>query len=285
MVAYGAETMLIGCDFSSSPGKLKQIVIAHGQLLGSSVRLDRLERHQSLEEFARWLVQPGDWVGGFDLPFGLPRELVQYLDWPTDWEACMRHYAALTRPQIRALFAAFCYNRPVGGKFAHRSTDKPAGSSPSMKWVNPPVAYMLHAGVPLLLDAGVCLPGLHPGSRSDVDSNGRTRRVALEAYPGLLAREIVGFKSYKSDDRKKHTPQRLEQRHKLMDALVLGQTRLKLRLELDRAQRDLLCSDASGDGLDAVLCMMQAAWGMQQGWPWFGLPETMDPLEGWILSA
>ena len=285
MVASAAGQTLIGCDFSSSPGKHKQIVIARGQLIGHSVRLASLVRLQSLAEFGHWLAQPGDWIGGFDLPFGLPRELVQYLDWPTDWEACMRCYAALTRPQIRALFAGFCDQRPAGGKFAHRVTDRPAGSSPSMKWVNPPVAYMLHAGVPLLLDAGVHLPGLHPGNRADVDTDGRPRRVALEAYPGLLAREILGLQSYKSDERKKQTPQRLEQRRKLLDALVLGQTRLKLQLEVDRAQHHLLSSDASGDGLDAVLCLMQAAWGWQQGWPWFGLPDTMDPLEGWIVCA
>ena len=69
----------------------------------------------------------------------------------------------LTREQIRTQFAAFCAARPAGSKFAHRACDAPAGSSPSMKWVNPPVAYMLHAGVPLLLEAGVHLPALHPG--------------------------------------------------------------------------------------------------------------------------
>ena len=47
----------------------------------------------------------------------------------------------------------------LGHKFAHRATDRWAGSSPSMKWVNPPVAYMLHAGVPLLIDAGVAIAG------------------------------------------------------------------------------------------------------------------------------
>ncbi len=52
-----------------------------------------------------------------------------------------------------------------------------------MKWINPPVAYMLHAGVPLLLEAGAHLPGLHPGD---------VQRVALEAYHGLLARELIG---------------------------------------------------------------------------------------------
>ena len=32
-----------------------------------------------------------------------------------------------------------------------------------MKWVNPPVAFMLHAGIGLLLDAGVQISTLHPG--------------------------------------------------------------------------------------------------------------------------
>jgi len=102
----------------------------------------------------------------------------------------MQHYCGLPRAQIRAQFAAFCAARPVGGKFAHRACDLPAGSSPSMKWVNPPVAIMLHAGVPLLLRAGAHLPGLHPGLHV-----GNMRRVALEAYPGLLARELLGRRS------------------------------------------------------------------------------------------
>ena len=277
--------MLIGCDFSSRPGKYKPIVIALGELHGSAVRLDRLDRLESLEAFAQWLARPGDWVGGFDFPFGLPRELVENLDWPAAWETCIQHYASLSRPQIRDLFADFCNARPAGAKFAHRATDRPAGSSPSMKWVNPPVAYMLHAGVPLLVAAGVHLPGLHTGDRTDVDTQGRARRVALEAYPGLLARELLGAKSYKSDDRAKQTPQRLAQRESLVDALGNGRTRLGLRLELNPAQREVLCRDASGDSLDAVLCLVQAAWGWRRGWPWFGLPETLDPLEGWIVSA
>ena len=285
MAERGAGQTLIGCDFSSRPGKHKRIVIARGKLSRGTVRLDGFERLQSLDAFAHWLALPGDWVGGFDLPFGLPRELVQHLGWPTDWETCIRHYAALGRPRIRQLFANFCNNRPAGGKFAHRATDTPAGSSPSMKWVNPPVAYMLHAGVPLLIAAGVHLPGLHAGDRADVDVDGRSRRIALETYPGLLAREVLGYKSYKSDDRAKQTSQRLERRCQLLEALANGQTRLKLRLELDRSQREMIRGDASGDSLDAVLCLIQAAWGWQQGWPWFGLPTTMDPLEGWIVSA
>jgi hypothetical protein len=269
---------LIGCDFSSSPSKRKPIVLAHGQVQGQRVQLQALQTFDTLEAFGQWLAQHGPWVGGFDLPFGLPRELVETLGWPTDWAACMDHYAALKREQIREKFAAFCNARPVGGKFAHRATDRPAGSSPSMKWVNPPVAYMLHAGVPLLRRAGVHLPRLCEGDRT---------RVALEAYPGLLAREVLGNTSYKSDDKAKQTPARLLARRDLIGALERGQTRLGLRLAASNALLGRLVEDASGDALDAALCLMQAAWAAQQhadGHPCHGLPEC-DPLEGWIVTA
>ena len=272
-------TQLVGCDFSSSPSKKKPIVFAIGSANNGRVSLSKLEQIQTLDGFSAWLKQPADWVGAFDLPFGLPCELVETLGWPTDWQACMRHYASLSREEIRATFKAFCDARPVGGKFAHRATDLLAGSSPSMKWVNPPVAFMLHAGVPRLMEAGVHMPALDDGD---------VRRVALEGYPGLLAREILNNRSYKSDDKAKQTADRLIARKDLVTQLELGQTRLNLRLKLTHAQRDALIDDASGDSLDAVLCMLQAAWALQQhqkGAKNHGLPAKVDPLEGWIITA
>ena len=273
---------LWGCDFSSAPSRRKPIVLARGGLRAGRVLLERLETFETLDGFGQRLAEPGHWVGGFDLPFGLPRELVEQLGWPTDWLACMRHYAALSRAEIRECFAAFCAARPAGGKFAHRATDRPAGSSPSMKWVNPPVAYMLHAGLPLLLEAGVSLPGLCSGDEA---------RVALEAYPGLLARSVLGARSYKSDDKAKQTPERLIARKDLLHALEQGTAPLLqaagLRLKLSHAQHDELVADASGDRLDAVLCLLQAAWALAQqqgGHARYGLPD-FDPLEGWIVTA
>ncbi len=272
------EPWVLGCDFSSTPQARKPVVIALGRLQGTRVRLHELLHFVQLSDWGHWLAQPKDWVGGFDLPLGLPRELVEHLGWPTDWSACMDHYAALSRAQIRATFKAFCDARPVGRKMAHRATDGPAGSSPSMKWVNPPVAYMLHAGVPWLRRAGVHLPGLQAGD---------PRRVALEAYPGLLARELIGKTSYKSDDKARQTPERWVARSSLLQGLELGQTRLGLRLQVGNALREQLLNDAQGDGLDAVLCMVQAAWALRQheaGHPRHGLPD-FDALEGWIVSA
>ena len=274
--------MLFGCDFSSAPTTRKPIVVATGELADAGrVVLSGLRRFATLDAWGEWLRAAPAWVGGFDFPFGLPRELVLHLQWPAQWHALMTHYAGLSRAEIRDTFAAFCAARPVGGKFAHRATDGPAGSSPSMKWVNPPVAYMLHAGVPRLLAAGAKLPGLHAGAAG-------TQRIALEAYPGLLARELIGRRSYKSDDLARQTPERLAARTDLLAALEAGTTRLGLRLELAPPQRAELLADARGDDIDAVLCLLQAAWGQlraQSPGPGYGLPVYFDPLEGWIVAA
>ncbi|VTU14725.1 hypothetical protein SRS16CHR_01239 [Variovorax sp. SRS16] len=193
--------LLFGCDFSSAPTARKPIVIALGTVQAGCVTLTGLEHFASLDAWGQWLHSAPEWIGAFDFPFGLPRELVEHLGWPLQWQALIAHYAGLSRAEIRERFVAFCAARPVGGKFAHRATDGPAGSSPSMKWVNPPVAFMLHAGVPRLLEAGASLPGLHMPVECGA-------RIALEAYPGLPARELIGRRSYKSDDAASQTPAR-----------------------------------------------------------------------------
>lgn len=270
------KDLLIGVDFTSAPTRRKPITVAYGEREGALLRLERLSDLEDFRSFEALLEQPGPWIGGFDFPFGLPRELVETLGWPLEWVGLMQHYAAMARPEISAVFATFRAARPEGSKWAHRATDLPsaAKASPSMRDVNPPVAFMMHAGVPRLIDAGVHIPRLLDGDRI---------RVALEAYPGLLARELIGPRSYKSDERAKQTPERLIARKDLVDALEQGRTRLGLRLKLSHAQRDELVADAGGDRLDAVLCLVQAAWAAGQ--PGYGLPAQVDPLEGWIVSA
>ncbi len=265
---------LLGIDFTSAPSRRKPITVARGTLAGSRLALQRVDALNDFAAFEAMLCEPGPWLGAFDFPFGLPRELVEALNWPREWLALMRRYASMPRADIRAQFAAFCAARPAGRKFAHRACDVPAGSSPSMKWVNPPVAYMLHAGVPRLIDAGVHLPALHDGD---------TTRVGLEAYPGLLARELIGARSYKSDAKAKQTPERLIARKDLLEALEQGRSRLGVRVAMSHAQRDALAADAGGDRLDALLCLVQAAWASTRAG--HGLPKRVDALEGWIVSA
>lgn len=269
--------LLLGCDFSSAPTRRKPITVAVGERFANAVQLQQLLSFPTLDGWQHWLADQSAWVGGFDFPFGLPRGLLQAWQWRGDWEALMRRYAALERTVLRERFKTFCNARAVGAKFAHRATDGPAGASPSMKWVNPPVAWMMHAGVPRLLDIGACFPGLGGQQGS--------ARVALEAYPGLLARELIGRRSYKADDAARQTKARLAARQDLLERLQdPGSLRLQLRLNLQPAQHALLLADASGDALDAVLCLMQAAWAQAQG-PGYGLPADMDTLEGWIVSV
>jgi len=121
-----------------------------------------------------------------------------------------------------------------------------------------------------------------------VSTDAAQSKVALEGYPGSLAREILGQRSYKADDKARQTPDRLIARKDLITALEHGQTRLNLRLKLSHAQRDALADDASGDALDAVLCLLQAAWAHArhlEGDDWYGLPPQLDPLEGWIVTV
>ena len=54
-------------------------------------------------------------------------------------------------------------------------------------------------------------------------------RVALEGYPGLLARELIGRRSYKSDDAARQTPGRRQARAEILHGLEQGATRLGLR--------------------------------------------------------
>jgi hypothetical protein len=270
---------VLGVDFSSRPTARKPIVCAWGALdAHNRLEITALQSCATLENFSAQLHIAGPWVGAFDFPFGLPRELVQTLGWPSKgknaWQQLISHYAALSREDIRTTFKAFCDARPAGNKFAHRAFDRAANSSPSMKWVNPPVAYMLHAGAPLLLASGVSIPGLHAGD---------AQRVALEGYPALLARSIVGSASYKSDEAVRQTEERRARRRDIVGALKSGQHALNIKVRFSCGDPAALIDNGSADLLDAVLCCVQAAWATQQ--PNYGLPAKIDPVEGFIITV
>ncbi|MFV0662888.1 DUF429 domain-containing protein [Denitromonas sp.] len=267
---------LIGVDFTSAPRPAKPITVAHGRVDGGELHLDRLSALPDWRSFEALLAAPGPWLGAFDFPFGLPRQGLAALDWPsTDWAAQVRHIATLDKPGFRAAFDADRLRRPMGARYPHRHTDTAARSHSPMKLVNPPVGLMFFEGAPRLLAAGCTLPGLHAGDPA---------RVAVEAYPGLLARRITRA-SYKSDTRGKQTPERRDARERIVAALVAGTLPGSLPCALSVAQQAGLIDDPRGDWLDAVLALAQAAWCEQRGAPRFGAPPDADPLEGWIATA
>jgi hypothetical protein len=267
-----------GVDFTSRPNKQKTITVARGYLQDTQFFLLGVEDLDSFEQFEAMLVEPGPWVAAFDFPFGLPREFCAEIGWlkpKTSWSGIIKKLIAISREDLTHHCRAYCDARPAGSKFAHRPVDRLAGSSPSMKWVNPPVVYMLKEGAPRLLAAGVDIPGLHSGDKA---------RVALEAYPGFLARSITKA-SYKNDQRAKQTPALFAARKHIVDTLLTGEYSLAIKLSVPKTLQMLLIEDASGDTLDAVLCALQAAWAYQRREQNFGLPLNIDPLEGWIVTV
>jgi hypothetical protein len=270
---------LHGIDFTSRPRKAKPITIASGSLTRSTLAIDTRYRLEDFAAFEHWLRHDGPWLAAFDFPFALPREFVVAQDWPTRgidvWRRITEIVATLTREQLRDRSKAYCDARPAGEKFAHRATDQLAGSSPSMKWVNPPVLYMLHAGAPRLLAAGVDIPGLHAGD---------PKRIALEGYPGMLARRITKA-SYKSDEKARQTPKQAAARGEIIAALLTGGHPLGITVLPGAAILAEMEADASGDTIDAVLCAVQAAWAWKRRASNFGLPTKIDPVEGWIVSC
>ncbi|MFM8986051.1 MAG: DUF429 domain-containing protein, partial [Planctomycetia bacterium] len=186
--------LVLGVDFTSAPSRRKPITVAVGRLVegrrAARYVVEAIRGLESLDAFAALLRADGPWIGGFDLPFSQPRSLIEREGWPTAWPAFVDFYCRRPREQLRRTFKRWCDARPAGDKVAHRACDATAGSRASMKWVNPPVARMLHAGAARLLDAGLTLPGLHERGTDPA-------RVGLEGYPGLPARAVLGRASYK----------------------------------------------------------------------------------------
>ncbi len=265
---------LIGVDFSSVPTRRKPITVARGRIAGDTLELLRLDELSSLAAFEALLAAPGPWFGAFDFPFGLPREFVRSLGLGGHCDAViteLRHRCP-TRMALRALIDAWGNGRPAGQRLIHRATDRAVAGSTSSSPLQTryvPVGFMYFEGLSRLVAADLTLPGLRRGDPA---------RIAVEGYPGRLAFELIGRRSYKNGD----DPDRRAARRALLAALADGRTRLGRRVRLAPALARTLAADAGGDRLDAVLCLAQAAWAAQQ--PDHGVPAGTDPVEGWIVG-
>ena len=269
-------------DFTSAPRAAKPITVAHARLRlptragdPARVEFDTLQAIAGFPGFEALLVSPGPWVGGFDFPFGLPREAVDALGWPGEWRALVGHCAAIGREAFRAALDRHRETRPWGARYEHRAGDRAAGSHSPLKLVNPPVGLMFLEGAPRLARAGVHLPGLVAGDPS---------RVALEAYPGHWVRRQER-ESYKSDTPSKQTPARAAARGRIVATLLGGRATPGLQVELPASLARVAIDDASGDALDAIVCALQAALAALEAGHGWGLPAKVDPIEGWITGV
>lgn len=265
---------VLGVDFTSRPRAGKPITCAEASLRNRVLSVSGLRTLRDFAAFEALLREPGPWVGGFDFPFGLPRSLLDKLHWPTQWSAYVKRVSAISREEFRALLDAVRIARPVGARYLHRATDLPVGASSPMKLVNPPVGLMFYEGAPRLLASGVSVMPC---------ASGDTQRVALEAYPGALARQFTR-QSYKSDERRKQSPARRAARRRILDGILDPEPAFGFAVDIAPALVDDCVVDGSGDTLDAVLCALQAAWACCQARGSYGIPDTVDAAEGWIVG-
>lgn len=221
------------------------------------------------------LATPGPWIGGFDFPFGLPRELIRLLGWPTSWTQLVSHVRNIGKPAFVVALDQIRLSRPYGARYISRRGDALAGSSSPMKLVNPPVGLMFLEGASRLLQAGLSIVPCAPS----LDS-----RIAVEAYPGYLAQKITRD-SYKKDGTEGMRPSRLAARSVILDALQSTAARVSdIPVHLSKALVRECVEDGSGDCLDAVICALQAAHAARCG-ATLGMPADVDPIEGWIATV
>ena len=164
-------------------------------------------------------------------------------------------------------------HRSAGDKEHRRATDVAAGSISPQKLYGTPVGLMFFEGAPRLRDAGVTIPGLQHGDPG---------RIVVEAYPGVLARRLIGRRSYKQDTKKKQTDEQKTARQDLMRKVFSDKVREYYGLRVNAPI--LLADDPAGDHLDALLCSIQAAWAWLNRRENFGTPSRADSLEGWIAD-
>ena len=265
-----------GLDFTSAPSRRKPLVALRCRLEDETLRVEDADTLTSFEEFEAWLGTPGPWVCGMDFPFGQPKGLVEALGWPPDWAGYVGKVHELGKEGFEGEIRADMASRPYGKKWRYRLADRRSGSSSAMMLFRVPVGKMFFQGAPRLLRSGVSVEPCRPSGDP---------RVAVEAYPAVVARRFLGRESYKRDG-VPDTSERMAARKRLVSGLASDTLReaYGFGVSMGRRWRERFVEEPGADALDSLLCAIQAAWAYtrrDEGW---GVPPECDRNEGWILD-
>ena len=267
---------IYGLDFTSAPGRRKPLIALRCTLSDGVLRVDDSEQMTDFAGFETFLEKPGPWVCGMDFLFGQPGDLVAALGWRRSWEGYVDEVSRLSKREFENLIRADMAQRPLGSKWRYRLADRRSGSSSAMMLFRVPVGKMFYRGAPRLLASNVRVEPC----RRNCDP-----RVAVEAYPAVVARRFLGRSAYKRDG-VPDTPERRSAREMLLSGLV-SEALLEaygFTVEMDDSWREKFVGDPSADALDSLLCAVQAAWSYTQKDEGWGVPPECDADEGWILD-
>ena len=267
---------IYGLDFTSAPGRRKPLNVLCCALEGDSLRVEDSETLTDFGGFEDFLQRRGPWVCGMDFPFGQPRSLVAALGWPESWEGYVGEVGSLPKEEFEDKIRADMAKRPAGSKWRYRLADRRSGSSSAMMLFRVPVGKMFYQGAPRLLASGV---RVEPCRRNGDE------RVAVEAYPAVVARRFLGRTAYKRDG-VPDTPERRSARETLLAGLESAALRevYGFAVEMGVRWRKEFVQDPSADALDSLLCAVQAAWAYEKRDEGYGVPTECDLDEGWILD-
>jgi hypothetical protein len=268
---------IYGLDFTSAPSRKKPLIVLGCVLEGDVLRVEDSEEMRDFAGFEKFLREPGPWVCGMDFPFGQPEDLVSALGWPEDWEGYVGEVARLGKEGFESAIRADMARRPPGSKYRYRLADRRSGSSSAMMLFRVPVGKMFYRGAPLLLTSGV---SVEPCRRT------QDTRVAVEAYPAVVARRFLGRESYKNDERRKQTTAHRAARERLVAGLESEALKeaYGFTVTMEASWREELVRDPAADALDSLLCAVQAAWSYTKKDQNYGVPPECDPDEGWIVD-
>ncbi|HLZ61432.1 MAG TPA: DUF429 domain-containing protein, partial [Ktedonosporobacter sp.] len=159
-----------------------------------------------------------------------------------------------------------------------RATDQLAGAISPMMLHRVPVGKMFFQGATRLYHSPVSILPCRPTSDT---------RIAVEGYPALVARKLIGKRSYKSDMHSQQTIEKAMARREIVKGLRSEQLQewYGMSVAIPDDSGELLIKDAMGDMLDAVLCALQAGWAYMQRERGYGIPAECDRDEGWIVDA
>ena len=267
--------LIVGIDFTSAPSHRKPIVCCRAQLQMGMLHIESLEAWHHFEAFEEFLFGEESWFAALDFPLGQSRQLIEALDWPSDWEAYVQLVGQMTKAQFIELLDHYRATQPPGDKLQFRQTDRVTGACSPMMLQGVPVGKMFYEGAPRLQRAPVAILPCRPMP---------SPKQAVEGYPALVARNLVGRRPYKGGSKDDQT--RKSVREEMVH--LLSNNKLSnlygFSLTLPQKMQAELVEETQGDQLDALLCTLQAAAAACRISSNYGIPDHADAAEGWITD-
>ncbi len=269
---------IYGLDFTSAPTHRKPITCACCELHETVLTVKSCLKLNSFAEFEAFLRRDGIWLAALDFPFGQPRKLVANLGWPQSWQGYMGRVASMSKTDFEDTLHSYRASRAPGDKLHLRVTDQLVGAISPMMLHRVPVGKMFFQGATRLFNSPISILPCRPTADN---------RIAIEGYPALVARKLIGKRSYKNDVRGQQTIDQQIARQEILRGLS-SERLVKwygLSVEMSGEMEGIMVQDGMGDMLDAVLCAVQAGWAYMERERGYGIPVECDKDEGWIVDA